>query len=149
MAISEFVSQILKHNQNLSPIAFIALLTIIGGLTGCARTKPLYDWGKYEDSLYLRYMDKDFSKAESYVSESLSTTTQPNKVPPGVYADYAFLLFRRGNYAGAIEYFEKEKKSFPESSVLMTKLIEKVNQKTVNQVKPELKDKAGTGVVIQ
>jgi len=119
----------------------------MAGLAGCA-PQSLYDWGQYEDSLYLRYTDHDFSQAEAYISQSLPTTAHPSRIPPGVYADYGFLLYRRGNYAGAMEYFEKEKTLYPESSVLMVKLMERVRQKTAGDTQ-EPRDDSGTGKLIQ
>lgn len=107
------------------------IVAAVMGLSGCA-PKGLYDWGSYEDSLYSRYTDNDFIQAEAYVSESLPTAAHPMRVPPGVYADYGFLLYRRGDYAGALEYFEKEKSTYPESSALMTKLIGKVREKAAS-----------------
>lgn len=117
----------------------ILLLVAISGMTGCATTS-LYDWGNYEDSLYLRYTDHDFNQAESYLSQSLPSTAHPSRIPPGVYADYGFLLYRRGDYSGAIQYFEKEKQIFPESSALMTRLIDRVQQKIAPQDGSETKD---------
>ncbi|MGH8551578.1 MAG: DUF4810 domain-containing protein [Methylococcales bacterium] len=122
----------------------ILLLVTITGTTGCAPTS-LYDWGKYEDSLYLRYTDHDFIQAESYLSNSLPTTAHPSRIPPGVYADYGFLLYRRGDYTGALQYFEKEKQTFPESSALMTKLIDRVRQKMAQTDNSKIKDYPGTG----
>lgn len=121
----------------------ILLLVAITGMPGCAPTS-LYDWGQYEDSLYLRYTEHDFSQAESYLSHSLPPTAHPSRVPPGVYADYGFLLYRRGDYAGALEYFEKERQTYPESSALMTKLIDRVRQKTVQTDNLESRDRPGT-----
>ncbi|MGY6214449.1 DUF4810 domain-containing protein [Methylolobus aquaticus] len=97
--------------------------------TGCA-PKTLYNWGGYEDSLYLRYTAQDFTQAETEAAGTLPTTAHPLRVPPGVYADYGFLLYRRGDYARAIQYFEKEKATYPESSLLMTRLIDRVRQRT-------------------
>lgn len=130
------------------PRSLAYTLLISAGLAGCA-PKTLYDWGKYEDSLYLRYADKDFGQAESYVNQSLPTTAHPSRVPPGVYADYGFLLYRRGNYSGALEYFEKEKKTYPESAALMTKLIERVQQKTAQKDNPEAKNNPEIGETVQ
>lgn len=106
------------------------------GLTACG-TKTLYDWGAYEDSLYLRYTDKNFGDAETYLKKSLQAASDQGRMPPGMYADYGYMLYRRGDYSGAIAAFEKEKKIFPESSALMAKLIERVRQKTVAKAEAE------------
>jgi len=45
-----------------------------------------------------------------------------------VYMHYGFMLYKRGDKIGAINFFDKEKKLYPESSLLMTKLIDRVKQ---------------------
>jgi hypothetical protein len=102
-------------------------LVIGAGLAGCA-PPALYQWGEYEDSLYRRYVKEDIAGAEAYLRETLVAAELKSRVPPGVYADYGFLLYRRGDYAGAIEKFEQEKRAFPESAALMSKLIERIQQ---------------------
>lgn len=52
-----------------------------------------------------------------------SIYTDGPRVPPGAYADYGFLLFRRGDSAGGLTYFEKEMMVFPESAIFMDKVI--------------------------
>lgn len=119
-----------------SGLVKLAMLTVLSGLAACAPT-GLYDWGKYEDSLYLRYSEKNFGEAETYLTKSLPTADNPRRVPPGLYADYGYMLYRRGDYAGAVAAFESEKRAFPESSALMTKLIDRVKQKTAPKADAE------------
>lgn len=112
----------------------ICFLTCILGyihLLGCSTTNTLYDWGDYEKGLYGRYVAENQELAEAYLLENIRHAEQGNlKVPPGVYADYGFALFKRGDANGAIAYFEKEKRAFPEATALMDKLIDKVRQKS-------------------
>src|SRR5437867_6011972 len=109
------------------------LVSIIGlcataAAIGCA-PPPLYRWGKYEDSLYLRYASGDTDRARAMIEETVAHAQQdPVHVPPGLYADYGFLLFQRGEQERAVEYFEKEARAFPESAPLMNKLTEKIRQ---------------------
>jgi hypothetical protein len=60
-----------------------------------------------------------------------------------VYADYGSLLYRRGDYAGAIEKFEQEKRAFPESAALMSKLIESIQQQRETRGQTEQKGVPG------
>jgi hypothetical protein len=113
-----------RVNRSRAAGLCIALLA----LSGCATSTGTYDWGRYEDSLYLRYAEQDFGQAQREVYEMLPQPGHPRRVPPGVYADYGFLLYRRGDRDGAIAYFEREKAAFPESALLMNKLIERVKQ---------------------
>lgn len=113
-------------------------------MMGCA-TPSIYYWGKFEDGLHDRYITQDQAQADVYLFETIRTAEQQNlRVPPGAYADYGFLLFKRGDREGAIAYFEKEKRLFPESSAFMTKLIERVKQKDVEtKEKGKLQGNAG------
>jgi hypothetical protein len=98
-------------------------------LAGCAQP-TIYHWGKFENGLHDRYVNLDHAQADAYLLETIGAAEQQNlRVPPGAYADYGFLLFKRGDSKGAIAYFEKEKLLFPESGAFMTKLIERIKQK--------------------
>lgn len=97
-------------------------------LTACAPATH-YHWGQYEDSLYHRYASEDVAGAEASLRETIVTAELQSRVPPGVYADYGFLLYRRGDHAGAIANFEEEQRAFPESAALMAKLIERIREK--------------------
>lgn len=113
----------------------ILLLTSVG-LTGCvAPTK--YDWGSYESSLYSYYKDPakiaDLSKS---LADTINTAEKTNKpVPPGVYAEYGFILHQQGKSSEAVPFFEKEKSKWPESSAFMDSMIQMASRST-KSVKP-------------
>lgn len=95
-------------------------------LSGCAPSGIFY-WGDYEDSLYQRYIEHNPAQAEVYLQETIIDAERNHyRVPPGVYADYGFLLYRRGDKQAAIEFFNKEKQTYPESAMLMEKLMVRV-----------------------
>lgn len=105
---------------------FVALT----GSLGCAtQSTSTFYWGDYEKSLYRRYAEGDAAYVDVYLLETIRSAEQRQlRLPPGVYADYGFLLYKRGDYDGALAYFEKEKRLFPESTALMAKLIERIQQ---------------------
>jgi hypothetical protein len=108
--------------------SFVVLSILI--LSGCA-VPEIHYWGGYESSLYDRYVDNKPQESEEDVrSTLLEAESQHKRIPPGVSADYGFMLYKRGDMAGAISYFEKEKKLYPESGALMAKLIERINKKS-------------------
>lgn len=107
---------------------FLGFLIAIN-LVGCS-APSIYHWSRFEDGLFDRYVSQNHAQADEYLLETITAAEQKNlKIPPGAYADYGFLLFRRGDRDGARAYFEKEKHFFPESSPFMTKLIERIEQK--------------------
>lgn len=117
---------------------FIGIIASV--LVGCAQPS-IYHWGKFENGLHNRYVNQDHSQADAYLLQTIGTAEQQNlRVPPGAYADYGFILFKRGDRAGAMAYFEKERLLFPESSAFMTKLIERIKQKdaeTTEKTEPQ------------
>lgn len=94
-------------------------------LSACATgPAPKYDWGTYEQSMYTFY--KDPSKAEELMvsMETMIKGAEAGKrvVPPGLYAEYGFLLMMKGKPQDAVANFEKEKIKWPESAQLMDRM---------------------------
>lgn len=105
-------------------ISFSALL-----LSACTPA-PLFYWGDYETSIYDRMVKNDNNQGEDALKSMVAQIESGSKkAPPGLYADYGFMLYRRGDFANAIAYFEKEKLTFPESKQLMDTIIKKIRDK--------------------
>ena len=105
----------------------LALLLLL--LCGCA-TPTLYEWGNYDEWLYENY-ENPKNDEELYVDLTAliieyesrkNPTTKP--MAPGLYAEYGFLLMRRGENARAIEYYTKEKALWPEATKFMDSMIQ-------------------------
>ena len=98
-------------------------------LSGC--TSPyLYEWGNYDQWLYENYQNPK-NDEELYVDlTALITEYESRKKPsskpmaPGLYAEYGFLLMRRGENERAIKYYKKEKELWPEATVFMDSMIQ-------------------------
>jgi len=98
-------------------------------LAGCS-SPYMYEWGKYDEWLYENYKHPK-NDEELYVElTELITNYESRKNPttkpmaPGLYAEYGFLLMRRGENERAIHYYEKEKALWPESTVFMNNMIQ-------------------------
>lgn len=100
-------------------------------LVGCASApKPLYSWGEYPQQSYLMLsvpektspqdqivkLEKDVEKAKA---KNLA-------VPPGLYAHLGLMNLNLQNGLRAAEYFELERQVYPESTVLMDRLLKKM-----------------------
>ena len=111
-------------NKSLLLLPCLGLL-----LTGC--TSPyLYEWGNYDQWLYENYKQPK-NDEELYVDLTALITKYENRkkpatkpMAPGLYAEYGFLLMRRGESERAIHYFNKEKELWPEASVFMDSMIQ-------------------------
>jgi len=101
----------------------IAAFTLLLPLCGCA-AQTQYAWNKYDTKLYSHY--KDPSQKEEFaqaLKETVEEAESSNRVPPGIYAEYGFLMYEQGNSLQAIQYYQKEADKWPESRAFMTKMI--------------------------
>ena len=92
-------------------------------LPGCG-TPLKYQWGGYENSLYNHYKNPaDQEQFATSLAAIIAKGEGTGTVPPGIYAEYGYVLYSVGRNTEAISYFEKEKKTWPESTLLMDKMI--------------------------
>ena len=116
-----------EPSRTISKLIFLGITSLALLLTGCARQEIFY-WGNYENTLFERYVENDNSQTETRLQVLIQEAQNANRrVPPGVYADYGVILCKQGKESKAISFFEQEKKLYPESSILMNKLINSVN----------------------
>lgn len=102
---------------------FSALILVVFLLPGCA-TPAKYQWGKYENSLYSHYKNPaDQEQFAASLAATIAKGEETGSVPPGIYAEYGYVLYSVGRNTEALSYFEKEKKTWPESTLLMDKMI--------------------------
>lgn len=112
----------------------ILLAGIFMILTGCATQQ--YYWGDYEKSLYKYYKNPgNIDDLTENLADTIERGERKNKVPPGIYAEYGYVLLAQGKAKEAIIYFNKEKEKWPESTHLMNIMIRTANSGQKN--KPE------------
>jgi hypothetical protein len=96
------------------------------GLLGCQPPSAPFFWGEYSHTLY------DYKKNPSDTTLSVHKTAlldimkkAPEKkklIPPGVYAEYGYILLKEGREAEGMEYLAKEEQAFPESVVFIKRI---------------------------
>ncbi len=113
----------------MTTIAKLTILSLALLLGACAGPVTKYHWGTYEPALYQYY--KTPSEVENFAAELARTIKQAEeksqKVPPGIFAEYGHVLQQQGKYAEAVSYYEKEKRAWPESTVLMNAMLKSVD----------------------
>lgn len=88
---------------------FVLLGSISLMFSGCAVTK--YHWGNYENSLYNYYKNpSEVEQLGENLSKIIADGEANGEVPPGVYAEYGYVLHILGKSSEAVIFFEKEKK---------------------------------------
>lgn len=116
-----------------SATKYLCVLFLLFSLIGCV-AQSRYNWSNYDTKMYKHY--KTPAEREEFVQalkEVLDNAEQNGKVPPGIYAEYGFVMYEQGNNQQAILYFQKEANKWPESRVFMAKLITNANNRAKNQ----------------
>lgn len=116
----------------LMKMKLVSLLGFVTLLSGCSATqKPMYEYGNYSESFYTLKRDAGDENALKWKSSLENIITKSGekslRVPPGVYANLGFIHLKANDNNKAVEYFELEKKLYPEAEVFMNNLIKKAN----------------------
>ena len=101
----------------------LALLAIVLAISACAPTSR-FEWGAYEGTLYA-YSKKPENR-DAYRASLVSAIQRgeaTNRVAPGLNAELGYIFMEDGQAAEAIQYFETEKRLFPESARFMDGVI--------------------------
>lgn len=108
--------------------AMLISMTLVGCATG---PKPLYHWGSFPEQTYLMYShpgkaapSAQISKFEAEIEKSKGRNLA---VPPGLYAHLGLMYLQENQFAKASEYFQLERQVYPESTVIMDRLLKKTN----------------------
>ena len=104
-------------------------------MAGCASgPQSLYSWGAYPQQTYLLLSvpektspQEQIAKLEKDIEKAKANNAA---VPPGLYAHLGLLNLNLNNGPRAVEYFELERQVYPESTVLMDRLLKKMTGQT-------------------
>ncbi len=103
----------------------IIFLTLIS-LAGCAPPEQTFYWGEYSSTLYDLKKNPDEKTLEAHKKGLLlimeESGKKHKKVPPGVNAEYGYILIRGGKEAEGMEFLDKEAALYPESVVFIQRL---------------------------
>jgi len=111
---------------------YLIILTTTVVLASCSTETQLYNWEKYDQSSYAYLKNKDDKSAEKLLAnydKMIKRQNQQRKiVPPGVYADYGFILIERGKASEGKDMLEKEMQLYPESKIFIDRIIKTMQQ---------------------
>ncbi len=105
----------------------IFALFLLTTLCACVSTTSLYAWGHYEDLIYSSYAQPGGLPPETQIlkmQEDYQKAIGSNKsVPPGWHAHLGYLYAQQGQFSDAQRELMEEKTLFPESAVMMDRLL--------------------------
>ncbi|MDD2960569.1 MAG: DUF4810 domain-containing protein [Muribaculaceae bacterium] len=111
---------------------YIILALLAFAITSCGTTDTLYSWNDYEDVSY-NYSKDPSAKNEKKLNECFNKIIKKpggmrKAVPPGLFAEHAYLLLKQGKKAEAVAMLKEEIKLYPESKEFIEKTIKQIEQ---------------------
>lgn len=110
----------------MKKVLFISALVVV--LASCTMgPKPLYTWKNYDDASY-GYLKKNDDKSTKALMDTYQKIIDKQKgsrntVPPGIYADYGFLLLQSNRTAEGKNMLAKEIELYPESKPFVERIL--------------------------
>ncbi len=106
------------------PVLSIVLAALM--MSGCATgNKSLYDWGQYEQTLFVVYHEPEYK--EQALNDYLAFVREyeaNSRLAPGLFAEAGTFLLEQGDVDGAIGFYKLEYERWPESRPMLGILIE-------------------------
>lgn len=107
---------------------------VVGSMfsTSCSSPQTLYSWYDYEDATY-QYSKKTTDELQLKVLEQYQKVTDKQKglrgvVPPGMYAEYGYLLYKTGKKDQGLGFLKKEIELYPESNTYISRIIKQLEK---------------------
>lgn len=95
-------------------------------LAGCASNQGLYEWGQYQETLFVVYHEPELKEEalKGYLEFVETGGTPQHPIAPGLYAEAGTFMLEQGEVDSAIKYYKMEYEAWPESQPMLGMLIE-------------------------
>ncbi|WP_347331755.1 DUF4810 domain-containing protein [Marinimicrobium locisalis] len=95
-------------------------------LSACTGPQTLYDWGQYEQTLFIHYHDPALKEQalKEYIAFIEQGGTQEHPIAPGLYAEAGTFMLEQGDIESAVKFYQMEHDAWPESRPMLSVLIE-------------------------
>lgn len=111
--------------------ALFTLITLLV-LASCSTQKPLYTWSKYEISSYNYLKNNDEKSTVELIKTYEDIIKKQNGsrkvVPPGVYADYGFILLQADKTIEGKAMLQQEIALYPESEIFIGRILKMIEE---------------------
>ena len=101
-------------------------------LSSCQTQQSLYSWYDSEDAAYMhakRGTEETLTKAMAQYELVIAKQKGVRKVaPPGVNAEYGFLLYKAGKKEEGLALLHAEIKAYPESETFISRIINQLEK---------------------
>ena len=101
-------------------------------LASCQTQQTLYSWYDSEEATYMytkRGTDELLTKAMAQYEKVINKQKGIRKtVPPGVNAEYGFLLYKTGKKEEGLALLKAEIKAYPESEIFISRILKQLEK---------------------
>lgn len=108
-----------------------AAVIIFITLAACGNNK-LYSWYDYEETSYKYSKTLTEKSREKLIKQYEKMIEKQSEargvVPPGLYAEYGFLLYKLDQQEKGIGFMRKEIDLYPESEIYISRIIKQLEQ---------------------
>ena len=107
-------------------------LIVVVAFCSCSAPKGLYTWNKYEKASYNYLKKADEKSAETIIVEYNNVINKQKEkrktTPPGMLADYGFLLIQQGQMEEGKLNLKREMALYPESKIFIDRILNLLEQ---------------------
>jgi hypothetical protein len=107
------------------PLRFIIVLCAAVAIVGCSTSSPFY-WGDHAATDYAYRLKSDSATVKAHIVELKRiidvASSYQKRIPPGVAAEYGFLLITQRGDSTGWRYLRRERDMFPESKPFIERL---------------------------
>ena len=110
------------------------ILTVVALAMGSCATAPttLYAWHDYADTTY-EYSKRPTDELKSKVLEEYKLMVENQNgtrgvVPPGMFAEYGYMLYKLGKTEEGMKYLRQEIDLYPESEKYISRIIKQLEK---------------------
>jgi hypothetical protein len=111
---------------------FIVPVVCVMAMASCQTQQPLYSWYDSEDATYTytkRATEETLTKAMAQYEKVINNQKGLRKaVPPGVNAEYGYLLCKAGKKEEGLALLRAEIKAYPESEKFISRIIKQLEK---------------------
>jgi|WetSurMetagenome_2_1015567.scaffolds.fasta_scaffold105519_3 hypothetical protein len=105
----------------------VLLVLVVVLCSSCAQT-GLYSWKDYQKTSYNYYKKQSPESTAALIAtyKKMIASEQTSKrqvVPPGIHAEYGYLLLQNGSKDEGIEQLKREVELYPESGTFVNRII--------------------------
>jgi hypothetical protein len=113
-----------------SALRFIVAASLMLTLAACA-TPSRFEWGGYEGALYAYAKKPELRpRYREVLEKAIAEGRRTNRLAPGLCAELGYLALEDGDSAKAVEFFEAEMATFPESRPFLTNVVSRAKAQT-------------------